>query len=129
MRRPPKLPRLLVSRCNLVRWIFGSVKRHEELLHVPIHAAFAHLIRIDLHERVVSAFRSSAELERAEWSGVGARSRGRRVLFLADAREKLIGFQEDFCGRQMASVEVSHYGVFEGRSSSTSCIQSIRSSG
>ena len=79
-----------VARAEDVRWVFGAVKSHEETLHVAIEPALAHLIGVDLHERVVSAFRSRGQLERAELPGIGSRTRRRRVLSESNFRKELI---------------------------------------
>src|SRR5262245_41194730 len=49
------LPSPSIRGLECVSRVFGPVQGHEELLHIPIHAALAHLVGLDLDERVVSA--------------------------------------------------------------------------
>ena len=51
------------------------------------------------------------------------------VLREADGRKELVGGGEHVRQLHVTAVEVSHQGLFEGRSLITSCIQSVRSSG
>src|SRR5438270_11546446 len=105
------------------------MQMHEEALHVAVHATLPHLIRVDLDEGVVPALGLDAQLERAEWTGEGARP-GRR----SRDREAHVG-KEGVRGAEhvrrigMTAIEVAHDQGIPFRAWSTSCIHSVFSSG
>ena len=74
------MPGTLVARRQLVLGVFVAMEGVEKLLHVPVHPALAHLVRVDLDERVVPALGLHGQLERTERAGVGAGLGRGRVL-------------------------------------------------
>ena len=64
-----------VARRQPVCRVVGAVKCNEEFLDVSIETALAHLVGLDLHERVVSAFGAHRQAQRAERACVRPRLR------------------------------------------------------
>src|SRR5205809_2679051 len=120
-------------RCfELMCRILGAVQRHEESFHVAVKPALAHLVSVDLHERVVAAFGAHRQLEAAKGTGISARARRRRQLREFDRRKEPIRCSEYIRRCEMTAIEVAHmtrYGTAEGFSLWTSCLQSMRSRG
>src|ERR1043166_924915 len=84
-----------VGRFELVPWLLGPVQRHEESLHIPVEAAFAHLIGFGLDEGVVAAFGAGADAHRAERPAEGPRPRRSALLAQPDSWEEIVGAIED----------------------------------
>src|SRR5579872_5725139 len=96
--------------------ILGPVNRHEELLHVPIHPALAHLISLDFDEGVMPALRAHAKTRRSQRARESPRSRFRLRLRETDAREEVVGRGEHLRRRSMTAIEVPHCRMSFGRS-------------
>src|SRR4029079_3999320 len=102
----PSPPSPSIARRQNVGGIFGTVQRQEKFLDVPVETTLAHLIGVDLDERVVPALSVCEKLERAECAGVGACPRGGHVLRETDAREKGVGRDKDVGGRNVTAIEM-----------------------
>lgn len=81
---------------------------HEEALCIPVEPALADLVRVNLHERVVSTLFLHGQIESAQEPRVGTRPRGVCSAIEWKGWKEFIRDAKNNRGRKLSSEEMLH---------------------
>src|SRR5690606_17488469 len=101
-----------VRRVRHVPGVECLVEAHEELLHVPVQAALAHLVRLRLHEGVVPALGLHEQRQAAKLAGEAAGACLTSGAGHTQRGEEAVRDREHLVRRQLRSMEMLHVRRF-----------------
>src|SRR5688572_11843204 len=96
-----------------------AMQLHEEPLPVAVEAALTHLIRGDLHERVVSALLLHRQLQRTEQPRILTGARGVRGTLERKLWKEVVSDFQHVRWLELSSIEMTHRATAESHSSRT----------